>query len=69
MKAVKTYRDDWVVQFPNGVSRPGVFEDEAAALASMYLTTDKLRGLYVPMRDGGAPLTVDQINCAAALTR
>lgn len=65
MKAVQTYRGDWVVQFPNGVSRPGVFADEGAALASMYLTADRLREIYVPMREGGQPLTIEQIHTAA----
>ena len=64
MKAMQTYRGDWVVQFPNGVSRIGVFADEQAALDSMYLTADKLREIYVPMRNGGAPLTRDQIAAA-----
>lgn len=64
MKQVKTIRGDWVVQFPNGISRPGVFATEAAALASMYLTTSKLQEIYVPMCNGGKPLTEEQIKAA-----
>jgi hypothetical protein len=64
MKALQHPRGDWVVQHDSGVTRPGVFDSEETANQSMYLTAQKLQSIYVPLRSGGSPLTMDQIKAA-----
>lgn len=64
MKAVQTYRGDWVVQYLNGISRPGVFDSEQAALDSMHFTNEALQAIYTPMRNGGSPLTTSDLERA-----
>lgn len=64
MEAVKHPAGYWVVQHASGVARPGTFDTEEAANQSMYLTAQKLQSIYVPIRNGGAPLTMEQIMAA-----
>lgn len=64
MEAIQHPRGDWVVKMSNGVMRPGVFDSKETAEQSMYVPAPTLQSIYVPMRDGGSPLTMDQIKAA-----
>lgn len=61
MKAVEIRPDNWVVQLPSGITRPGVHATEEAANLSMYIPAQKLQANYRPMRNGGSPFTVEDI--------
>lgn len=61
MKSVEIRPNNWVVQHPNGIARPGVHATEEAANLSMYIPAQKLQANYTPMRDGGSPFTVEDI--------
>ena len=64
MKAVEHPAGYWVVQHASGVARPGTFDTKETAEQSMYLTASKLQSMYVPIRNGGAPMTMQQIKAA-----
>lgn len=64
MKAVQHPCGYWVVQHTSGVARPGIFDTEETANQSMYLPAQKLQSIYVPLRNGGSPLTMAQIMAA-----
>lgn len=64
MEPVQTYRGDWVVQFPNGDPRPGVFETESAANAAMYVPAPKIQAYFVR----GVPISEERIREIARMT-
>ena len=64
MEAIEHPAGYWVVQMSSGVMRPGTFDKKETAEQSMYLTAQKLQSMYVPIRNGGSPMTMAQIEAA-----
>ena len=65
--ALQTHRGDWILaDRETGIAWAGVYETRRAALATVPLGPAKTRAIYLPMRDGGQPLSEATVRASLA---